>query len=306
VAAMSPTTDHMAVPERRFRDLRAAQIVNLPTPRRRKWHCVWAVLAAAGAAFFAFLAVSDTPLYGLVAPIFALSAFGHRAEARQIAAQLRAPQTAPYASFDAPTEWQGRGGDALEGVAKVVVSGSGGLLETAVGLASKVTDGLWARTKPRQVARWQTAIAADLQDAERTLVSCPALLVPHGPRRMLLPLTLGLAWPLLVKRGFLTVTDQRLLFHRRARFGRGPRHLHTSAPLARLAVLEWHEGVYLEVRQHVLVMRGANGRVVRLNIDRVWAEEAQWVFDVVASRCARPPAFLAARWALAPDTAVPA
>ena len=44
-------------------------------------------------------------------------------------------------------------------------------------------------------------------------------------------------------------------------------------------------------------MRAPGGRVMRMNIDRVWAKEAQWVFDLVASSSRRPPAFLAARWA---------
>jgi len=177
-----------------------------------------------------------------------------------------------------------------------VLSGSGSVLGTALGFASKLTDRLWQRTKPRQFARWESAISADLVPWEQRLVSSRAVVVPHGVRRLLWVLTLGLASPWVVRRGFLTVTDQRLIFHSRS-WIRRPRHrLRLSLPLADLEVLEWYAGTYLEARQRVLVTRGGDGRILRVNIDRVWAKEAQWVFDVVASRSDRPPAFLAARW----------
>ena len=285
----------MDTPEQRLKDLRAAKIVNLPTRRRRNWYRLWAGLGLAAALWFASLAFTEKPLYALLAAMLVLSSYGWIAEARKTTAQLRAPHTA---SFEEPSAWQSAGADALEGAGKVPLSGGGALVDTALGFATKGTDRLWQLRKPRQLARWQTDIAPDLRPGEPTLVGCRALLVPHGLRRALLPLTLMLAAVWMIKGGFLTVTDRRLLFHRRPwlRRGRQP-YVYFAAPLSELEVLQWHEGVYLEARQRVLVMRSAGGRVMRVNIDRVWAKEAQWAFDLVASSSQRPPAFLAARWA---------
>ncbi len=286
----------MLAPEWRLKDLRAAELSNLPTRRRRNWSRAWSAGSALAVVWFAYLAASERPLFALVAAILAVSTWGHIREARELDAQLRAPQAASYASFDEPGRWAQTGNDALGGGAGVVLSGSGSLADTGLGFASQAAERLWKRTKPRQYARWQAAISADLLPGEQRLVSSRALLVPHGWRRLVWVLTLGLAGFWMFKRGFITVTDQRLLFHRRS-WLRRPRHrLHMSSRLADLEVLEWYSGAYTESRYRVLIVRGADGRPTRFNIHSVWAEEAQWVFDVVASISNRPPAFLAARW----------
>jgi hypothetical protein len=69
-----------------------------------------------------------------------------------------------------------------------------------------------------------------------------------------------------------------------------------ASRLADVEVLEWYSGAYTESRYRVLIVRCADGRLTRFNIHSVWAKEAQWVFDVVASISNRSPAFLAARW----------
>jgi hypothetical protein len=286
----------MLAPEWRLKDLRAAEISNLPTRRRRNWSRAWSAGSALAVVWFAYVAASDRPLFACVAAILAVSTWGHMREAREIDAQLRAPQTASYASFDEPGRWAQAGSDALGGGAGVVLSGSGSLVDTGLGFASKLGERLWKRTKPLQYARWEATISADLLPGEQRLVSSRALIVPHGWRRLLWVLTLGLAGFWMFKRGFITVTDQRLLFHRRS-WVRRPRHrLHMSARLAEVEVLEWYSGAYTESRYRVLIVRCADGRLARFNIHSVWAKEAQWVFDVVASVSNRPPAFLAARW----------
>ncbi len=286
----------MLAPEWRFKDLRAAEIANLPTRRRRNWSRAWSVGSALAVVWFAYVAASERPLLAFVAAILAVSTCGHILQAREIDAQLRAPQTASYASFDEPGRWAQTGSDALGGAAGAVLSGSGSLLGTGLGFASKLAERLWGRTKPRQFARWEAAIAADMLPWEQRLVSSRAYIAPHGWPRLLFILTLGLAGFWMFKRGFITVTDQRLLFHRRS-WLRRPRHrLHMSSPLAEVEVLEWYSGAYTESRYRVLIVRCANGRIARFNIHSVWAKEAQRVFDVVASNSNRPPAFLAARW----------
>jgi hypothetical protein len=272
----------------RLADLRAAQIVNLPSPRRRNWRWFWAVASVGMAAGWAMLAVSEKPLDGIVAVVCAISALGWAFDARTMTAQLRSPQRASYESFDEPTDVQEAGGTALEGAMSVALSGvGGGLIETALGVAVGPAEKLWRFGARGRTARWQAAVAADLHDGERPLVGCRALLVPHGARRVLLFLTFGLV----SKRGFVTVTNERLLFH-----GRRRHRLRVSARLAELELLEWFEGVLYEARTRVLIVRAPDGRIVRLNINRTWAEEAQSVFDLVASSSQRLPPFLAARW----------
>ena len=295
-ATVANMSQSMLAPEWRLKDLRAAEISNLPTRRRRNWSRAWSAGSALAVVWFAYLAASDRPLFTCVAAVLAFSTWGHIREAREIDAQLRAPQTASYASFDEPGQWAQTGGEALGGGAAVVLSGSGSLMDTGVGYASQAAERLWKRTKPRQYARWQAAIGADLLPGEQRLVSSRALIVPHGWRRLVWVLTLGIAGFWMFKRGFITVTDQRLLFHRRS-WVRRPRHrLHMSSRLADVEVLEWYSGAYTESRYRVLIVRGADGRLTRFNIHSVWAKEGQWVFDVVASISNRPPAFLAARW----------
>lgn len=300
-SAVATPTPAMLAPQRRFQDLRSAHIVDLPTPHRRNWYRILAVGCAAAAAGMATIAVSEHPLSGVVAVIFALATYGYIAAARKVTAQLRRP---PTASFDEPTDWQEAGADAMESVSKIVVDGGAGLLDAGLGYAAELSTGFRRRRKPKQAARWHAATAGDLLPGERRLVSCRAQLVPHGARRLLMWLSLGLAAPWMYKGGWLTTTEQRLLFHRRARFGRhrGRYYVQLSARLPALEVLEWFQGQYAEARQQVLVIRCANGRSLRFNIDRVWAEEAQLMFELIASCSTRLPAFLAARWTRAPTT----
>jgi hypothetical protein len=286
----------MLAPEWRFQDLRSEHIDNLPTPHRLNWYRLWAVLCAAGAIALAHFALTDKPSYGFVAVGSAIATFGYIYLAREAATQLRSP---PTASFDELTEGEQAGADGLEGVMKVGALGRDGFYEVAAGVVVNLATGLSKRRKPRRIARWQAATANDLLATERPLVSCQASLVPHGWwRRTLMWLSFGLALTWMMRVGLLTVTDQRLLFHRRLRFGRGraPFRLHVSHPLAELEVLEWFPGSFSEARHQVLVMRCSNGRIVRFDIYKVWEEEGQLAFDVVASHTQRLPYFLAARW----------
>jgi MFS family permease len=296
---MSHTADLIAVtPEWRLKDLRAARIAELPTPRRRARYWLCAVLWALGVVFAAYVAVADQPLFVIVAVIFAFAAYADVGTARQIGAQLRSPEAASHASFDEPAEWQKAGDEALQGVSAVVVSGSAGLLDIGAGIVGGLITRFLRRRKPADLASWNAATAADLLPDERRLVTSRTRLVPHGPRRVVLWLTAGLAGLWMLKGGVVTVTDQRLLFHRRSWFGRRrtPHRVQLSVSLAELEIREWHQGSYCEKGQQVLVMRRSNGPIVRMNFTGVWAEEAQSLFDVVASCSKRPPAFLAARW----------
>jgi hypothetical protein len=48
-----------------------------------------------------------------------------------------------------------------------------------------------------------------------------------------------------------------------------------SSRLAEVEVLEWYSGAYTESRYRVLIVRCADGGIVRFNIHGVWAKEAQ-------------------------------
>jgi hypothetical protein len=261
--------------EQRLADLRAARIVNLPTRRRRVLYRTWAAGSAAAAGLAAYVAVTERPLDWFLAVFFALCACGWWFANDD-------PEEAP--------EWAQTGDEALQGAASVVLSGGSGLIDSGVGLATRLTTPLWRRLKPWRLARWEATIAAELEPGEQRVTSCWASTVPHGWRRTLWYLTFLVLSPWLVSFGMLTVTDRRLIFHRRSR-----RRLRVSAPLQGLEVLEWYEGTHGEARQQVLILRHGS-RIVRFNINHVWDEEAQWVFDLVASASERPPAFLAARW----------
>jgi hypothetical protein len=292
----------MLAPEWRFQDLRSAHIDNLPTPHRLNWYRLWAVLCAAGAIAMAHFALTDKPSYGFVAVGAALATFGYIYMAREAAAQLSSP---PTASFDELTEGAQAGADGLEGVVKVGASGRDGVYDIAAGLVADLATKLSKRRKPGRVARWQAATSRDLLATERPIVICQAVLMPHGWwRRSLMWLSVGLALTWMFKVGLFTVTDQRLLFHRRRRFGRGrePYRLHVSDHLAELEVLEWFQGSFSDARCQVLVLRCSDGRSVRFNIGKVWEEEGQLAFEVVASHSQRLPRFLAARWTLSRET----
>jgi hypothetical protein len=136
-------------PEWRLKDLRAAEISNLPTRRRRNWSRAWSAGSALAVVWCAYLAASERPLFAVLAAILVISTWGHVREARELEAQLRAPQSASYASFDEPGRWAETGSDALGGAAGAVLSGSGSLMDTGVGFARQLGEGLWKRTKPR-------------------------------------------------------------------------------------------------------------------------------------------------------------
>jgi hypothetical protein len=282
-----------AVSAQRLQDLRAAHIVNLPTARRRAWYGLLAALLAAAAVVIAWTAVTEKPMYWIGVAVFAFAGFGYVYAAWEVTAQLRSPPAAAFA--DESSEWEAAGVTAFDTAANVSLQGAG-VLDIALGLAGEQTFKVYKRRKPRHVERWLAETAGDLLADEQPLLVCQALLVPHGLRRLLMWPALGLAGPGRVRLGCLTVTDERLMFHRRTRFGRGPYRLHLAEPLAELEVVEWYEGQYVQANYHVLVLRISGGRAVRFNIHKVWAEEAQLAFELVASCTTRPPAFLAARW----------
>src|SRR6478609_1510682 len=126
---MAPPIDRLATAslqthEDRLRDLRALRIVNLPTRRRRHWHWAWAAFSAAAAGLAAYVAVTERPLDWFLVVFFALSSAGWMVSTRD--------------SEEAP-EWTETSDEALQGTASVVLSGSGGLLDPAVGIAMKFT-----------------------------------------------------------------------------------------------------------------------------------------------------------------------
>src|SRR3954471_5310690 len=192
--AMSDTA--LLASEWRLKDLRAARIANLPTPRRRRHYLALAVACPFSAFCFAYRAATERPLCAVAALAFLIATYGCIRGARQVTAQLQAPAATPYAAFDEGGAFGELAVTTAEGAVGAVASGTAGLLEGAAGYASKWTDRLWGLRKPGQVRRWRTAIEADLRDGERRVVSCQARLVPHWPLRLLLPLTLMAAWPL--------------------------------------------------------------------------------------------------------------
>ena len=282
-----------AASARRLQDLRAAHIVNLPTGRRRAWYRLMAAMLAVATVVIAWTAVTEKPIYWIGAAVFAFAGLGYAYAAWEVTAQLRSPPTAAFA--DESSEWEAAGATAIDTAANVSLQGAG-VLDIALGHVGEQTLKLYKRRKPRHVERWLAETAGDLLADEQLLLVSQALLVPHGARRLLMWPTLGLAGPGRVRLGCLTVTDERLMFHRRTRLGRGPYRLHLAEPLAGLEVVEWYEGQYVQANYHVLALRIRGGRAVRFNIHKVWAEEAQLTFELVASCTTRPPAFLAARW----------
>jgi hypothetical protein len=269
-------------PEWRLQDLRAAKIVNLPTPRRRVTSVGTAVFCAFGVFLGILAAITERPVLGVAAVLFALRLWVQLAEAREITAQLRAPRTASRASLGEPSS---SGDELVTGAAGLVMSGGAGLLDAGSGIAVRVIDRFLRWRGHRKLARYRAK--TPLPPGERNIVTCRATRRLHGPWRLVLPLTLYIAGVFLWLPGWLTITDRRLRF-------RG-----LSVPLEEVEVVEWFKGSFGEAREHVLVLR-AGGHTLRLGIDQIWAEEAQWVFDLLASRSARPPAFLAARWSLHP------
>jgi hypothetical protein len=269
-------------PDLRFRDLHAAGIVNLPTPSRRL-----ASLGRAGlCAFCTFLgiagAVTLRPLMGLVALMFALAACGYVQDARRIAAQLEMPGTASEESLGEPSE---SGEEVANGAMSLALSGASGLLDIGVGLATRYTDRFRRWRGVRRYLRWRET--TPIPPGELHLVTCRATQRLHWPWRLLLPLTLYLAGLVLWRPGWLTITDRQFRYRR------------LSVPLEEVEVVEWFKGAFGEAHEQVLLVR-AGGRTLRLCIDKIWAAEAQCVFEILACRSARPPAFLAARWSLHP------
>ena len=57
---------------------------------------------------------------------------------------------------------------------------------------------------------------------------------------------------------------------------RSPYRMDAAVELPEVEILEWFRGHYVEHRSHVLVLRVPKYGALRVNIDRVWAEEARW------------------------------
>jgi hypothetical protein len=280
VMAPPDRTAYLA-PEWRLQDLRRSKIVNLPTPRRRRS----ALGAAAFCAFCVYAGVMATitggPVYALTVLLFLLGVWAQLAEAREITRQLRTPRSATSLG-----EVDADGAEAVAGGAlAVALSGGAGLYDIGGGIATKVANSIRRRRGQRRLAR--RLLASPPPAGEQHIVSCRATQRLHGPWRLLLPLTFWIAGTVLWRAGWLTLTDRHL------------RYRSLTVPLEEVEILEWFKGSFSEAHEQVLVIR-AGGRTLRLCIEQIWAEEAQWVFDVLASRSARPPAFLAARWSLHP------
>jgi hypothetical protein len=287
----------MLAPRWRAYDLQSAALEELPTRRRVTWYRTWAVIRAAFAGAFVVFALAGTPLLGVLAALLAVSAWSDWVQGRTFAALLESPPTASLHPDDETIVDQAVA-VGFSGAVSVLSSGRSGVLDAGLEIGNEVSIRLWRRRKPRWIARSRVVTSGDLLTGEDRLVSCRALLTPHGPRRVVLYASFGAATPWMVRDCVLTVTDRRLLFHRRPRFWqrRRPHRLEVTVDLPHVEVLEWFRGHYVERRSHVLLIRVPEHGVLRVNIDRIWAEEAQLAFNALASCSARPPAFLAARW----------
>jgi hypothetical protein len=168
----------------------------------------------------------------------------------------------------------------------------------ADGFASEAVSPLFGHTvgerRRRAVERLALLVDADLADGETRRLTVPASTAPHGRDRVLTYLSFGLLALHYAKSGAITVTDRRVLFHRRRRDGVVQLW---EADLADFCLLEWYVGVGPLERLHsVLILQNDSGGIGRFQIRRAWRREGQVAFELLASLSAEAPEALARYW----------
>jgi hypothetical protein len=131
----------------------------------------------------------------------------------------------------------------------------------------------------------------DLSPDEKQFLTMRATIAPNGLKRMFPPAGKG---------GWLTVTDQRVMFHRVSRswVTRQSSDLLLAEPLFSTNIAEWFRGLWPSERLDlVLVIKCSDGSQARFNINRFqWRNEGQATFELIASACPNPPPALAHYW----------
>jgi hypothetical protein len=283
-------------------DLRAARIVDLPTPALRTWNRILAATWAVVTLAFLVLAATDTARYVVVAVVAAYTCAVYARRARAVGQALGRGSLPPASrgSID-ESALQPVAGPPPDGAPLAMLEPRDGLADIGSDHAGDLATRFWRRRKPRQSDRYLAATRPDLAPAEAPLVTARAMWSPTGPPRLLIWFTLGVGALLMIKDGHLTVTESRLLYHRHGRLWRRrrPDVLVIAEDLAPLEILEWHGSFVPRLKQSTLVLRRPDGSRLRFDFEPAWAEERQLVFETIASRVARPPDVLAERWGIA-------
>jgi hypothetical protein len=178
-------------------------------------------------------------------------------------------------------------------------------VEGWVGTFEEVSEGV-VRTAALRVAspkkvgwikQMTTIVSADLKPLESITVVFPAMMLPWP--------WLSAAWSSpLARQGILTVTDQRLLYHRSCGLRRivghpfkGRVRLCVAESLDELTVTEWFEGIgVVEGHGSVLILARHKGARLRFFVTALWRAEGRRAFEVVASSSPQPPPKLAQYW----------
>ena len=261
-----------------FAAVRAARLTELPTRRRVLSRCGIAVLGAA-VSFLTWLTAVE--LGSAVA--VALAAAATLATVHQA---VRAVRTARAPGRRRPAtdgldrlgeHWLAGAGEALPAA---LARDWDGVAETMAEVAAEALAGSFRGRKRRHVTRLRELLGAAPGDP--VLLACRGVLGPDWWARALLPLTFGLAAPLMLRTVAVSLAAGRLTVHplRRGRLGTAL----VDAPLEQVRVCEWFQGrPPLESRHSVLVVAHGDRRA-RVAFPLFWREEAQLLFDVLHAR----------------------
>lgn len=170
-------------------------------------------------------------------------------------------------------------------------------------LAASGSIGLFETRRAKRTAKMRGQIESDLGASEGVLAIVPASITPHGRKRLLLYLSIG-TYAMFggMKSGVLTVTDERILFHRVGIGGSGARLL-CQERLGEVSVEAWHKGIEVFERSHsVLLLRNDVRRRFRFVVPWFWTERGREVFELIASHATHPPEVLHRFWQLTPES----
>jgi hypothetical protein len=271
--------------------LRRLRLRNLPTQRRVQWNYAAAVVTAVvGVLLFGN---NRTPL----SVVAALVLFGVAVvEALHGRARARASSTGRFGASWIELRLDCRPDDVAWPGAHPTVSREP---TDAAGFASEAISPLFRQgavgeRRRRTVERLAQLVDAELAGGETRRLTVPASAAPHGRDRVVTYLSLGLLALHYSKPGAITVTDRRVLFHRK----RDDAVVQLwEADLADFCLLEWFVGVGPLERLHsVLILQNDSGAIGRFQIRRAWRREGQVVFELLASLAAEAPEALARYW----------
>lgn len=94
----------------------------------------------------------------------------------------------------------------------------------------------------------------------------------------------GLLWLAMVKYYFVVVTDRRIIFFTVSKMSQRPTGQTTADPLGTFTIDDYRPGTMWSV----LRVRRADGRRMRLNIQRIWRDDLAAVVQAIRSPVAPP------------------